>query len=168
MESNLIKNKEVVEEIIVSERAEMEDRVVSIDRISRTVKGGRRIRFRALIVIGDRAGHVGVGVAKATDVQTAIAKAKNDAKKTMITVPIIKDSIKHEVMQVFGTSRVLLKPAPQGHSIIAGGPVRAVVELAGIKNIVSKSIGSSNMINNATATYLALKQLADAEKKGKK
>ena len=139
--------------------AEMEDRVVSIDRISRTVKGGRRIRFRALVIIGNRAGLVGMGVAKANDVQTAIAKAKNNANKTKVTIPIVKESIAHEVIQTFGTTKILLKPAPAGHSIIAGGPVRAVVELAGIKNIVSKSIGSPNKINNATATFMALKQL---------
>lgn len=146
--------------------AEMEDRVVSIDRISRTVKGGRRIRFRALVIIGNRAGLVGMGVAKANDVQTAIAKAKNNANKTKVTIPIVKDSIAHEVVQVFGTTKILLKPAPAGHSIIAGGPVRAVVELAGIKNIVSKSIGSPNKINNATATFLALKQLMKPEPRG--
>lgn len=153
---------EVVEEELVLEAApETEERVVSIDRISRTVKGGRRIRFRALVVMGDRHGHVGLGVAKANDVQGAIAKAKNQAAKTRLKVPIKNGTIAHEVTQVFGTTKVLLKPAPQGHSIIAGGPVRAVVELVGIKNIVSKSIGSSNMINNAMATYLALKQLTD-------
>lgn len=153
--------QEITEEIIIEAPAENEDRVVSIDRISRTVKGGRRIRFRALVVIGDRNGHVGLGVAKGNDVQGAIAKAKNKAMKTQMSVEIKNGTIAHEVVQVFGTTKVILKPAPQGHSIIAGGPVRAVVELAGIKNIVSKSIGSSNMINNATATYLALKQLAD-------
>lgn len=148
-----------IKEIIVSDRPEMEDRVVSIDRISRTVKGGRRIRFRALVVIGNRAGRVGVGVAKAVDVQGAIAKAKAKAQKTMIDVPIVKDSIAHEASHVFGSTRVLLKPAPAGHSIIAGGPVRAVVELSGIKNIVSKSLGSSNTINSAMATFSALKKL---------
>ncbi len=141
--------------------AENDERVVAIDRISRTVKGGRRIRFRALIVIGDRQGKVGFGVAKGSDVQSAIAKAKSHALKTQFVVPIVNDTIAYEVKQTVGTTTVLLKPAPKGHSIIAGGPVRAIVELSGIKNIVSKSIGSNNMINNATATYLALKQLVD-------
>lgn len=154
--------KEVRQEVEIIDRPEMEDRVVSIDRISRTVKGGRRIRFRALVVVGDRNGHVGLGVAKANDVQTAIAKAKNRANKVKITVPIVNGSIAHDVNQVFGTTRVILKPAPAGHSIIAGGSVRAIVELAGISNIVSKSLGSSNAINCATATYLALKQLINS------
>ncbi|MEX0594794.1 MAG: 30S ribosomal protein S5 [Patescibacteria group bacterium] len=146
-------------ETIVDNRPEIEDRVVAIDRISRTVKGGRRIRFRALVVIGNRAGRVGVGVAKSTDVQGAIAKAKAKAQKTMIDVAIVKDSIAHEITYTYGTTKVLLKPAPAGHSIIAGGPVRAVVELSGIKNIVSKSIGSSNTVNSAMATYHALSNL---------
>jgi small subunit ribosomal protein S5 len=148
---------------------EMEDRVISIDRISRTVKGGRRIRFRALIVTGNRNGRVGIGVSKASDVQGAIAKAKNKALKTMIDVPVVKGSIPHETSRIFGSTKVILKPAPEGHSIIAGGAVRSVVELAGIKNIVSKSIGSSNAINNATATFLALKELdANPVYRGKK
>lgn len=151
---------DINEEIIIAETPEMLERVVSIDRISRTVKGGRRIRFRALMVLGDKSGKVGIGVAKANDVQTAIAKAKNKAVKTMVKIPIHNESIAHEVMQVFGTTRVILKPAPSGHSIIAGGAVRTVVELCGIKNIVSKSLGSSNAINNATATFLALQQLS--------
>jgi small subunit ribosomal protein S5 len=160
---------DISEEIIITEAPEMLERVVGVDRISRTVKGGRRIRFRALIIIGDRNGKVGMGVAKANDVQTAIAKAKNKANKSMIEVPIVNDSIAHEVMQVFGTTRVILKPAPKGHSIIAGGAVRSVVELCGIKNIVSKSLGSSNAINNATATFLALQQLkVNPVKRGQK
>ncbi|MBI4948119.1 30S ribosomal protein S5 [Candidatus Berkelbacteria bacterium] len=159
MNKNIIKDKKEVEEFAIADLPEQEDRVVAVDRISRTVKGGRRIRFRALVVVGNRAGSVGIGVAKANDVQTAIAKAKNKANKIKINVPIINDSIAHEVSTVFGTTKVILKPAPQGHSIIAGGSVRAVVELAGIKNIVSKSLGSSNPINSATATFLCLQQL---------
>jgi len=151
--------KEGVEEFI-PENIEMSENVVSIDRISRTVKGGRRIRFRAIVVLGNKNGRVGVGTGKAADVQGAIAKAKNMAQKTMINVPIVNGTIIHPVMEVYGTSRILLKPAPQGHSIIAGGPVRAVVELSGIINIVSKSIGSANALNNAMATYHALKKLS--------
>ncbi len=152
-------DKDIIEETIVTQKPEVEDRVVAIDRISRTVKGGRRIRFRALVVLGNRSGRVGVGVAKASDVQGAIAKAKAKAEKSMIDVPIVNGSIPHEINQTFGSTRVLLKPAPVGHSVIAGGSVRAVVELAGIKNIVSKSLGSSNALNCAMATYLALKNL---------
>lgn len=138
---------------------EFEDRVVSINRISRTVAGGRRIRFRAMIVVGNRNGKVGVGTAKAGDVQSAIAKARNQAMKTLITVPIVNDTIGYQITHTFGTTKVLLKPAPKGHSIIAGGAVRPVLELVGIKNIVSKSLGSSNTLNSAMATYHALKNL---------
>lgn len=151
--------KEIIEEFI-PESVEISENVVSIDRISRTVKGGRRIRFRAIVVLGNKNGRVGVGIGKAADVQGAIAKAKNMAQKTMIDVPIVNGTIRHPIMEVYGTSRILLKPAPRGHSIIAGGPVRAVVELSGISNIVSKSIGSANALNNAMATYHALKKLA--------
>jgi len=150
--------KDIIPEIV--EIIEPDERVISIDRISRTVKGGRRIRFRALVVTGNGQNGVGIGVAKANDVQGAIAKAKSKAKKTVLTVPVINDTIAHVVQVTFGTTTVILKPAPQGHSIIAGGPVRAVVEMAGIKNIVSKAIGSANKINSATATYLALKELS--------
>lgn len=151
--------KEITQEFI-PENVEMSENVVSIDRISRTVKGGRRIRFRAIVVIGNRNGRVGVGTGKAADVQGAIAKAKHDAEKTMIDVPIVNGTISHPIMEVYGTSRVLLKPAPLGHSVIAGGSVRAVVELSGIANIVSKSIGSANALNNAMATFHALKKLS--------
>ena len=151
--------KEVVEEFI-PENVEMSENVISIDRISRTVKGGRRIRFRAIVVVGNRNGRVGVGTGKAADVQGAIAKAKNKADKSMTDVPIVNGTIAHPVMEVYGTSRVILKPAPAGHSVIAGGSVRAVVELSGISNIVSKSIGSANALNNAMATLQALKKLS--------
>jgi len=162
----MVKEKKLeVEETEIIEKPEIEDRVVSIDRISRTVKGGRRIRFRALVVIGNRNGQVGVGVAKSNDVQGAIAKAKAKANKDLLNVPIVNGSIAHEVTKTFGKTRVLLKPAPAGHSIIAGGSVRAVVELAGIKNIVSKSIGSSNAINSAMATFTALKELSNSKLK---
>ena len=151
--------KEVVEEFI-PDVVEMSENVVSIDRISRTVKGGRRIRFRAIVVVGNRNGRVGVGTGKAADVQGAIAKAKHNAEKTMIDIPIVNGAISHPIMEVYGTSRVILKPAPQGHSVIAGGSVRAVVELSGISNVVSKSIGSANALNNAMATFHALKKLS--------
>ena len=148
-----------VEEYI-PDQVEMAEKVISIDRISRTVKGGRRIRFRAIVIVGNRSGKVGVGCGKASDVQGAIAKGKRLAEKSLIDVKIVKGTISHPITVVYGTSRVLLKPAPDGHSIIAGGPIRAVVELAGIRNIVSKSIGSSNALNNAMATYTALKELS--------
>ncbi len=146
---------------------DLEEKVVGIDRISRTVAGGRRIRFRALVIVGNRHDKVGVGMAKANDVQSAIAKAVAQAKKVMITVPLINETIPHQVTETYGTSSVLLKPAPKGHSIIAGGAVRPVLELAGIKNIVSKTIGSSNALNSAMATYTALKTLKPRPTKAK-
>lgn len=152
-------NKKHIEEISITPEPEMEEKVVSIDRISRTVAGGRRIRFRALVIVGNRHDKVGVGMAKANDVQSAIAKAVSQAKKVMITVPLTNETIPHIVSYTYGTSSVLLKPAPKGHSIIAGGAVRPVLELAGIKNIVSKTIGSSNALNSAMAAYTALKAL---------
>jgi len=156
--------KVVVPELKVEEYippvTEMGEKVIAIDRISRTVKGGRRIRFRAIVIVGNKNGRVGVGCGKASDVQGAIAKGKRLAEKGLIDVKIVKGTIPHPVTHVYGTSRVLLKPAPEGHSLIAGGPVRAVVELAGIRNIVSKSIGSANALNNAMATYMALKEVS--------
>ncbi|MEK7548715.1 MAG: 30S ribosomal protein S5 [Patescibacteria group bacterium] len=144
---------------------ELDEKVVAIDRISRTVKGGRRIRFRALVILGDRNGQVGVGLSKAGDVQSAIAKARNRAKKTLLNVKIVNDSIAHPIESTYGRTKVILKPAPAGHSIIAGGAVRPVLELAGIKNIVSKAIGSSNPLNSAMATYQALSRLGEGVKR---
>lgn len=152
-----IEKEVAVKEIVLEAEVSDDDRVISINRISRTVKGGRRIRFRALVVTGNRRGRVGLGLAKANDVQTAIAKAKAKAQKNTITINIKNGTIAHEIEETFGTTKVLLKPAREGHSIIAGGSVRAVVELAGIKNIVSKAIGSTNAVNAATATFFALK-----------
>lgn len=138
---------------------EFEERVVSIDRVSRTVKGGKRMRFRALVVVGNKKGNVGMGIGKAGDVQGSIKKAVTKAKKNMITVPIVNDTIPHEITIKYGSATVLLKPAPHGTSIIAGGPVRAVIELAGIRNILSKIIGSTNKVNNVHATLIALQTL---------
>lgn len=152
--------KEILEETTVAvPEPSFDEKVVSIDRVSRTVAGGRRIRFRAMVVVGNRSGKVGVATAKANDVQGAIAKATNAAMKTLITVPLTNETIPHQVTHTFGTTSVLLKPAPKGHSIIAGGAVRPVLELAGVNNIVSKALGSSNTLNSAMATYHALKGL---------
>ena len=136
------------------EKKEFEERVVTVDRVSRTVKGGKRMRFRALVVIGNRAGRVGMGLGKAGDVQGAIAKAVTQAKKHLISVPIVNGTIPHEATTKFGAARVFLKPAPAGTSIIAGGPIRAVIELAGIGNILSKIIGSTNKINIIIIIYI--------------
>ena len=138
----------------------VEEVVVQVDRVTRVVKGGRRLRFRALVVVGNRNGMVGAGVAKGQEVQAAVQKAVSAAKKNMITVSITSNgSISHEVSQKYGASNVLLKPASAGTSVIAGGPVRSVVSLAGIENILSKSIGSNNKMNVVMATINALKSL---------
>ena len=133
------------------------EKVIQIDRISRTVKGGRRIRFRALVVVGNQAGRVGIGVAKAQEVVSAISKAVNVAKKNMLDIEIKNETVPHELKIKQGSSIVFLKPARKGTSIIAGGSVRAVLELAGIKNVVAKILGSSNKINNVQTTFEALK-----------
>lgn len=133
------------------------EKVIQIDRISRTVKGGRRIRFRALVVVGNMAGRVGIGIAKAQEVVSAISKAIAIANKNMIDVDIKNETVPHELRIKLGSSIIFLKPASKGTSIIAGGSVRAVLELAGIKNVVAKILGSSNKINNVQAAFEALK-----------
>lgn len=138
------------------EPKEFDERVIEVQRVSRVVKGGRRIRFRALIVIGDHKGRVGMGVAKASEVTEAVRKATASAKKHLIEVPVINGSIPHEVSVKFGSAKVMLKPAAPGTTIVAGGSVRVVAELAGITDLLSKIMGSSNKINNVTATLLAL------------
>jgi len=141
------------------EEKEFEEKVVQIDRVTYVVAGGKRIRFRALVVLGDRQGRVGVGVAKANEVPDAVKKAQSRAKKSIIQVPLKEKTIPFEVKQKYGSAYVLLKPAPPGTGIIAGGPIRAVVELAGITDILSKMLGSDNKINNVFAVYEALKRL---------
>lgn len=143
--------------------SEYEEKVVQVDRVSRTVKGGKRMRFRALVVIGNRKGKVGIGIGKAQEVLIAVQKAVSHAKKELIEVPIVNDTIPHEIKVSSGGATVFLKPAGVGTSIIAGGSVRAVIELSGIKNILSKIIGSSNKINNVKATILALKLLKESQ-----
>ncbi len=133
--------------------------LVDVARVARVVKGGKRFRFRATIVIGDRKGKVGMGVAKGPDVTTAIAKAVNQAKKNFIMVPLVNETIPHEITYKYSSASVFLKPARPGTGIIAGGGVRAVAELAGIKNLLSKMLGSANKINNIRATLLALSAL---------
>lgn len=147
------------------EKPEFEQKLLDLARVTRVVKGGRRFRFRATLVIGNRKGQVGVGVAKGSDVSDSIQKAFNDAKKSMITVKIDKNTIPHSVAQKLGSAKILMKPAKEGRGIIAGGAVRAVVDLAGIKDIVSKSLGSSNKLNVARATIAALASLKDPKNK---
>lgn len=151
-----------------------EEQVINIDRVSRVVKGGRRFRFKALVVVGDRKTKVGVGVSKGQDVQTAIAKATDVAKKNMITIPVINTTIPHEAEVKVSGARVLIKPAAPGTGIIAGGVVRQIIGVTGINNMLSKSLGSTNKVNIAYATIDALKSLVPrdewmtTEKKAKK
>ncbi len=140
-----------------------EEMVINIDRVSRVVKGGRRFRFKALVVVGDKKTKVGIGVSKGQDVQTAIAKATDVAKKNMITIPIANMTIPHDVEVKMSGARVLLKPAAPGTGIIAGGVVRTIIGVTGINNLLSKSLGSTNKVNIAYATIDALRALVPAE-----
>lgn len=141
-------------------QSEYKERVLQIDRVARVQKGGRRFRFRATVVLGDKKGKVGLGLAKGADVQTAIRKAVAEAKKDLFEVTIHKQSIPFASVTTFAGAKLLLKPARPGTGIIAGGGVRPVIELSGITNVLSKSLGSGNRINNAKAARLALKRIA--------
>lgn len=138
---------------------EFEEVVINIDRVARVVKGGRRFRFKALVVVGNRHDKVGVGVSKGADVQTAIAKATDVAKKHMITIPVVNETIPHDMEVKLSGAHVLIKPAAPGTGVIAGGVVRAVIGVTGVRNLISKSLGSTNKVNIAYATIEALKGL---------
>ena len=155
-------------EMIDASQFELEDKVVAIKRVSKTVKGGRTMRFSALVVVGDKNGHVGAGMGKAAEVPEAIRKGKEAAARNLVEVPFDENnSIPHDFLGEFGSSSVLLKRAPEGTGIIAGGPVRSVVELAGIKNIRTKSLGSNNKTNVVLATIEGLKNLKTPEQVAK-
>ncbi|MDR2657520.1 MAG: 30S ribosomal protein S5 [Oscillospiraceae bacterium] len=145
------------------EESEFKEKLVSVNRVTKVVKGGRNFRFAALVVVGDEKGRVGCGMGKATEIPEAIRKAVDDAKKQLVTVAMKGTSIPHESVGNYGTGKVLLLPAPEGTGVIAGGPARAVLELCGVKDIRTKSFGSSNPINMVKATLDGLRQLRTAE-----
>jgi len=150
------------------EKPEFEQKLLDLARVTRVVKGGRRFSFRATMVIGDKKGRVGVGVGKGSDVSNAIGKAVNDAKKGLINIDISKGTIPYDIDIKMGSAKVMMKPAKEGRGIVAGGAVRAVVDLVGIKDVVSKSLGTSNKLNVARATVKALGEFEIASEPAKK
>ncbi len=147
----------------MQEEKDFEERVVQVKRVTKVVKGGKRMGFRVLSIVGNRIGDVGVGIGKAAEVSSAIRKGVELAKKSLIKIPLIGGTLPHEVLGKLGSSEVLLKPAPSGKGVIAGGSIRVVLELAGVKDVVAKSIGSGNAINTAKATIDALRKLKTIE-----
>lgn len=147
-----------------AEEKQFDERVVHIDRVARVVKGGRRFRFRALVVVGDHKGKVGIGISKGADVTTAVTKAVDVAKKNFVNVHIVNDTIPHESEVKVGGARIFMKPASAGTGLIAGGVVRTVLEVTGVRNVLSKSLGSTNKINTAYATLAALQAIEHPDK----
>lgn len=145
------------------DKLELEDNVVAINRITKVVKGGRRLRFAALVIVGDKNGHVGFGTGKAQEVPEAIRKAVEAARKNLIEVPIVGTTIPHEVLGTFGGGKIMLKPAAEGSGVTAGGAVRSVMELAGVADVTSKRLGSNTPVNAVRATFDCLTQLKRAE-----
>ena len=147
--------------------SEFKEKLVAVNRVTKVVKGGRNFRFAALVVVGDEKGRVGAGIGKAAEISEAIRKGVDDAKKHLITVPLVGTSIPHAAIGLFGTGKVVLMPAPEGTGVIAGGAARAVLELAGVRDIRTKSYGTNNRINMVKATLEGLKQLRSAEQVAK-
>ncbi len=148
---------------VVEEKDEFESTLINVNRVTKAVKGGRKMRFSALVVVGNHNGQVGVGIGKAAEVPEAIKKATAAAKKSLITVTTVGTTIPHEILGKFGSGKVILLPAGEGTGVIAGGPVRLILELSGIKDIRTKSIGTNNPINSAKATIDGLKRLRNVE-----
>lgn len=152
---------------IDTSQMDLKEKMVDLRRVAKTVKGGRRMSFSAIMVVGDGQGHVGAGLGKAAEIPEAVRKGTEDAKKDMVSVPMNGTTIPHEVMGEFGAGKVLLKPASEGTGVIAGGAVRAVLEAAGIRDILTKSLGSNNSANQVLATLAGLRQLKSAEEVAK-
>lgn len=142
---------------------EFDQKVVEVKRVTRVTGGGKRMRFRALIVIGDHKGKVGIGLRKGVDVAEAVNKAVNEAKKNMITLPLVNDTIPHQVKLKYKSSQIIMLPARPGTGVIAGGAVRSVLDMAGVKNVISKMLGSNNKVNNVRATFEAFKSMRSKE-----
>ena len=157
-----IRNKKNVEQKFV-------EKLIKINRVSKVTKGGKNLSFRAIVVIGNGNGKVGVGISKATDIVNAFKKAKTDARKNLIEIPITKSlSIPHNIIGIFGACKIMMRPSIEGSGVIAGGSVRTVLEVAGIKNVIAKQLGSNNLLNNARAAITALEQLTTKAKVSKK